>query len=158
MAERNYKVGEAIKIEYQAPNKETGLTIISEILLPGDVKDSNFPDVTLDEVLGKGVYTGTYIPDTQGEWATVTHKDDGDGQVIKRYSVGAHDVHSVGEGVGTAIAGVAVVDGKADNIQTKVNDIDTAVDGIDSQLDTVEGKIDTLDNKVGGLDTPPMIS
>ena len=137
MAEKNFKVDEEIKIVYQAPNKETGLTITAEIILPGDVKDSDFPDQTLTEVLGKGIYTGTFTPDQSGEWQVVVHKPGDEGQVVKRYSVGAENLESVG--------------GKADNIKT-------TVDGIDTQLDTVETKIDNLTTNVNTLDTPPMIS
>lgn len=137
MADRHYKVDEPIEIIYQAPNKQTGLTIEAEIILPGNVKDSNYPDLILTEVLGKGVYRGDFTPDTQGEWKVVVHDDTGDGQVVKRYPVGGHDVHSVGE---------------------KLNDIDTSIDDVDIQLDSVETKIDSISTQVGSLDTPPMIS
>jgi hypothetical protein len=137
MAEKNFKVDEEIKIVYQAPNKQSGLTITAETILPGDIKDSYFPDQVLIEVLGKGIYTGTFTPNTTGEWQIVVHKPGDEGQVVKRYSVGGHNVDSVGN--------------KADNIKT-------TVDGIDTQLDTVETKIDNLGTSVGALDTPPMIS
>lgn len=130
MAEKNYKVGEPIKVVYQAPNKQSGLTITAEIILPGNVKDSNFPDQVLSELLGKGVYTGEFTPDAAGEWETIVSKPGGEGQVVKRYSVGSHDVHSVGEGVAT-------VDGKANSIQTAIADVDSdvaAVGGLVSAL------------------------
>lgn len=131
MAEKNVKVGEVIEIVYQAPGRESGLTsIVAEIILPGNIKDSDYPDETLVETLDKGVYSATFTPDQQGEWKAIVHKPGNEGQVVKRYSVGAHNVHSVGE---------------------KANDIKSTVDGIDTQLDTMETKIDNLD-------TPPMIS
>ena len=137
MAEKNYKVSEAIKIVYQAPNKESGLIVTAEIYLPGDIQDSGFPDITLTEVGSKGVYVGQFTPDAPGEWGTIVHTPGDEGQVVKRYSVGSHNIESVGN--------------KADNVITAVN-------GIDTQLDTVEGKIDDLSTNVGALDTPPMIS
>ena len=145
MAEKTYKLNEVIKIVYQAPNKETGLVgVVAEIILPDDEKDSNFPDMILTEVGHKGVYKGTFTPDAQGEWTVICHKSDDDGQVMKRYSVGAHNVHSVGD--------------KIDTVDGKVDAVDTKVDAVDAQLDIVEGKIDDIVTDVGSLDTPPMIS
>jgi len=46
MARRDYKVNEVIRVLYQAPNKQSGLTdIVGEIFLPNGSKDSNFPDL-----------------------------------------------------------------------------------------------------------------
>lgn len=138
MAEKLYKVNEVIEIVYQAPNKESGLTdIVAEIYLPSDVKDSNFPDVVLTEIGGSGTYNGPFTPDTQGEWKVIIHKSSGDGQVVKRYSVGGHNVNSVGD----AIANV-----------------DSDVAGVQSTANSIESKVDTINNKVDSLDTPPMVS
>lgn len=141
MAEKQFKVDEAIEIVYQAPNKETGLTgvtaIIAEIYLPTDVKDSGFPDMELVEIGSSGVYNGTFTPDIQGEWKVVIHKSDGDGQVVKRYSVGAYNVNSVG----AAIANV-----------------DSDVAAVDSTVVLIKSKVDAIDTKVSSLDTPPMVS
>ena len=145
MAEKLYKVGESIEIVYQAPNAESGLIdVTAEVYLPSNSKDSNFPDITLEEMDNTGEYREDFTPDEQGEWKVIIHKASGDGKVVKRYSVGAHNVHSVGEVT-------AAVSGKTSNIQTVVNAIDT-------QLDTVESKIDEVNTKVGALDTPPMVS
>lgn len=152
MAEKMYKIDEPIKIVYQAPNKETDLTITAEIILPGDIKnDSNFPDIILVEVLGKGVYTGTFAPDQEGEWEAIIHKPGDEGQVVKRYSVGAHNVHSVGAAIADVDADVATLDGKVVNL-----DGDIVV--LDGKADTTHTKLDNLNTKVGELDTPPMVS
>lgn len=137
MAERNYKVNEPITIVYQAPNKESGATIIAEIYLPSGSKDSNFPDITLTERGSTGTYVDTFTPDQAGEWQVIIHKDDDTGQVTKRYSVGIYNVESVGQ---------------------ETSGVKSVVDGIDSQLDTVETKVDAIDTKVSSLDTPPMVS
>jgi len=133
MAEKNYKVGEEIPLGYQAPNKESGLVgpnaPIAEIYLPdtgsGILKDTNFPDVELLEVGSSGTYRGLFTPDQQGEWQVVQHKADGDGQVTLKFSVGAYNVHSVGEKVDT-------VDGKMGSIQTTLGSIENKVDAIDT--------------------------
>lgn len=141
MAEKMFKLNEVIEIVYQAPNKESGLTgptaVTAEIFLPNDAKDSAFPDIALVEIGASGVYKGTFTPDQEGEWKVTIHKAGGDGQVVKRYSVGLHNVSSVGQGVSS-------VDGKVDSVQ--------------STADSIETKVDNLDTKVSSLDTPPMVS
>ncbi len=138
MAEKNLLINEAIEVVYQAPNKQSGLSgVVAEIYLPDGEKDSNFPDVALAEMASSGVYKGEFTPNVQGEWKAVCHKSDGDGQVVRRYSVGAHNVHSVG---------------------SQINAVDTKINAVDAQLDTVETKIDDIDTKVSSLDTPPMVS
>lgn len=130
MAEKIYKVGEPIQILYQAPNKQTGLTVIAEIWFY-DTKDSNFPDITLSEIPDKGVYKGSFTPDLEGEWKVIIHEDvTGEGQVVKRYSVGAHNVHSVGEDV----------------------------KGVDSKMGGIQTTLGLIDDKIDKLDTPPMVS
>ena len=141
MAEKQFKINEPIEIVYQAPNRESGLSggtaVVAEIFLPNDTKDSTFPDLELVEIGTSGVYKGLFTPDQEGEWKVVIHKSNGDGQVVKRYSVGAHNVNSVGAAIENVDSDVAVVQTTADSIETKVDD---------------------LDIKVSSLDTPPMVS
>lgn len=187
MAEKIFKVNEAIEIVYQAPNKESGLSggsaPVAEIYLPSNAKDSGFPDVVLEEIGAEGIYHGSFAPDSQGEWKAIIHKSDGDGQVVKRYSVGAHNVSSVGEAVGVTDGKVDTLDGKADDAATQaitdagaaanaavatdalvtnldgdVVALDTKVDDVKTTADSIETKVDNLDTKVSSLDTPPMVS
>ncbi|MHA1169804.1 MAG: hypothetical protein ACTSPI_17575 [Candidatus Heimdallarchaeaceae archaeon] len=144
MAERNYVIDKPITVIYQAPNKESGLTIEVEIFLPSGVKDSNFPDFNLTERGTSGTYAGTFTPNEVGDWQVLVHKDDGDGQVTKKYSVGDYNVETVGE--------------KISDTKTVVDNVHTKVANLDTQMDTVETKVDSIDTKVSALDTPPMIS
>ena len=126
MADQIYKVGEAIDLGYQAPGKQSSLTIIAEIYLPNKAKDSSFPDVSLTEVGSSGTYRGEFTPDAEGTWQVVTSiSPSGDGQVVRNYSVGGHNVHSVGEAVANVDADIVVVDGKIDSIATQVGNLDT---------------------------------
>ena len=99
MADKFFKVGEPIPIGYQTPNKQSGQIIIAEIYLPGPPKhkDSNYPDIILDEVELTGTYGGEFTPDQQGNWQVICHLEDGSGQIVKGYSVGGHNIHSIGE-------------------------------------------------------------
>ena len=161
MADKLYKVGEVIDLSYQAPNKQSGLTgVVAEIFLPNKQKDSNFPDVVLTEDMANtGTYVGDFTPDQQGTWRVLMHKSDGDGQVGKSFSIGGHNVHSVGEAVGT-------VDGKVDTVNSNVGGVKAKTDnlpddpasttGVNTAKTDILDAIDTLDDKVSALDTPPM--
>lgn len=156
MSEANYKVNEASQILYQAPNAESGLSgVVAEIYLPSGVKDSDFPDVALVERGSTGTYVGSFTPDEQGDWEVIMHKSDGDGQVIKRYSVGGHNIHAIGEGV-SALPDTAAVNAEVD--QALVDYDGPTKTELDSAHSVTDGKIDALDIKVSSLDTPPMCS
>jgi uncharacterized protein YlzI (FlbEa/FlbD family) len=172
MAEKLYKVNEAIELGYQAPNKETGLLgIVAEIYLPNKQKNSNFPDVEMVEVGATGTYRCEFTPDVQGTWQVIMHKADGDSQVTKSYSVGAFNVHTVGEAVvavDSAVGGVdtkvTAVDGKVDTVNTNMAKdatvakeatltmLDGEIDTANAAITTVDGKVVTVDGKVVAVD------
>jgi peptidoglycan hydrolase CwlO-like protein len=147
MAEKMFKINEAIEIGYQAPNAETGLAgVIAEIYLPNKAKDAeNFPNVAMVEIGATGTYRGTFTPNAEGTWQLILHKADGDGQVVKTYSVGAYNVDSVGSAVATA-------DGKVVTVTENVATLDGKVVTVDGKVDTATGKIDTVDGKVATVD------
>ena len=142
MADQSFKINEAIVLGYQAPNKESGLTVIAEIYLPSTLQDSNFPNIVLVEVGNSGTYRGEFVPDQAGVWQAIMYKDGGAGQVTKSFSIGSHNVHSVGEAIGTVDSKIDAVDALVDTVVADVANVQTTVDGIASS--------------VGALDTPPM--
>jgi hypothetical protein len=156
MAEKVYKVNESVELGYQAPGRASGKVVIAEIYLPNKAKDSNFPDITLVEVGNSGTYRGSFTPDAQGEWQAILHLDDGEGQVVKRFSVGGHNVHSVGEAVGGVHGAIDAVEVKVDAVDDKVDAVDAKVVAVDAKVDAVDAKIDGLELQVDSLDTPPM--
>lgn len=110
MADKLFKVGEPIPFGYQAPNKQSELVVIAEIYLPNKQKDSSYPDVYMDEVEDTGTYIGEFTPDQQGNWQVICHLEDSSGQIVKGYSVGGHNIHSIGEKlvqVGNQIGSIA---------------------------------------------------
>jgi hypothetical protein len=151
MGERNFRVNDSIEIGYQAPNAESGLIgVVSEIFLPTKLKDLvNFPDVTLVEVADTGTYRGQFTPNVAGVWQIISHKADGTGKVTKSFSVGSHNVHTVGELVLAVNTAVGVV-------SDKVDDTTTAITTVDEKADTINTKIDALSVAVGNHVTPPM--
>lgn len=159
MAEKNYKLDDPIEIVYQAPNAGSGLDIKADIYKPD--KSVFSVDNPLDEVGNSGTYRASFVPNVVGEWQAIIYKfvdsDTRDGQVTKRYSVGAHNVDSVGQvisGIDTVVdeinADVAIVDSKVDGILEEFGSGGVIVD--------IDNKLDSLDTKVSSLDTPPMVS
>jgi len=105
-----YKKGEVIEFGYQAPNATSGLSdVTAEIYLPGKMKDSNFPDITMVEVGDTGTYRGEFTPNETGVWQVVMHLASGDGQVNKAYSVGNYNLHEVGAAVDAVQAAITLL-------------------------------------------------
>jgi len=147
MADKLYKVNEEIKIVYQAPNAESGLTNITmEIYDETGTKSSDYPDVTMSEIGSSGRYVGTFTPDAGGDWIITITKADGSGKVMKHYSIGDYNIDSLG----TAIEGVS----------TDVAVVNSNVDGVVTELDAISAQVDTIDGKVDGIQStsPPMVS
>jgi hypothetical protein len=137
MADKLFKVDEAIEFGYQAPNKESGLIVVAEVYLPNKAKDSTYPDITVGEIGTSGTYRGSFVPNVEGTWQVIIHKDDGDGQVSKSFSVGSHNVHSVGDAIALVSSDVAGVDDAVADIDVKVDAVDTKVTAIQNQVDTL---------------------
>jgi len=99
VAEKNYKVGEEIKVIYQAPNGETGLVIKMEIFDATGFKNNDFPDTILVEIpiAGSSMYRGSFTPNAVGEWTVHVFMENGSGTVVKQYSVGNYNLNDIGE-------------------------------------------------------------
>lgn len=97
-----YKVSEIIEVTYQAASATTGLTdVIMEIYDELGAKDlSNFPDVTMTEIVSSGEYKGTFTPDLTGTWRVVIDSVVKPGQVIKQFDIVGHNIDSIGNSVG----------------------------------------------------------
>ena len=124
------KLGEAIKVVYQAPNAESGLNNVKmEIYDELSVKSSDYLDVTLTEIESSGRYEGSFTPDAKGDWTVVIEKADGSGKVVKHYSVGAYNVDTLGENI--------------DGVSTDIGAVDTAVVDLDGDVAVLDTKVDT---------------
>ena len=148
MGEKNFKVNVPIEVGYQAQNAQSGLVdVVAEVFLPSKIKDLvNFPDVPLVEVADTGTYRGQFIPNVEGIWQVIIHRAGNVGKVTKSFSVGNHNVHTIGESVGA--------------INTAVGVVSDMVDDISSSVDVIDGKVDTVNSKIDSLSiiqvTPPM--
>ena len=96
------KVGNPVKITYQAAGATTGLLdVTAQILDETEVLDPiNFPDIVLAES-GEiaGEYFGSFTPDVIGTWRTVIDSVAKPGRVIKQYDIVARDIVSVGDDI-----------------------------------------------------------
>ncbi len=103
MAIKNYAVNEVIQVTYQTDGAKSGETVTMEIFDETGAKDlTNFPDVTMTEILTTGRYDGSFTPDVQGEWITMISYGSGKGKLVKQYSVGGYNLDDIGQ-MATAI-------------------------------------------------------
>ena len=156
MAQKNYKVGEAIEVVYQALNAATAATVNMEVYDETHTLVIGGPTV-LTELGVSGRYYGSFVADTVGEWSVQIQESDGTGKVVKAFSVGSHHLQDVGATVDaiaddtTAIGtNVGIVEGKVDTANTKV-------DAVDAKIDALDVDIVAIDAKISGLASPPMV-
>jgi len=99
MADNLYKLGEPIEIGYQAPNAESDLVVKADIYKPDKTLYSL--GNLLIEIPNTGTYRGVFTPIEEGTWQVVMYVEvdsfTTDGQITKAYSVGKHNIHSIGE-------------------------------------------------------------
>lgn len=117
MAQKSYKVNEAVEVVYQALNSQTGITINMEVYDETHIIVVGGP-VALTELGTSGRYYGNFTPDAEGEWSVQVEQSDGTGKVTKAFSVGAHNIGGIG----------AIID----TMDTKVDDIGIKIDGLSS--------------------------
>ena len=148
--EKNFKLGAAIAIRYQAPNAVTGLAPVAEIFDETGAKDLvNFPDVVLTEIGATGRYVGSYVPDADGEWLIQINDGTGKGKVIIAHSCGSWNIHEIGQAMAkdSTVAKDATVAKAADlaNLDGDVVAVKAVVDSIQSDIDSLE------------VSSPPMV-
>lgn len=145
MGQGEYKVDDAIEVTYQAAAASTGLVDVTmEIYDETHSLDGvDFPNVTMTEIGVTGRYYGTFTPDAEGNWTIMIDSATKPGKIVKKYSVTAYNINSVGDVVATTDGKVDVVDGKMD-----------AMRGVDD--DTLKTISDQIDN-VASADSAPIV-
>lgn len=129
MAEKNFKVGESIEVQYQAGNGESGLVINMKIVKPDKTFASADP-VALTEIGNSGRYYGSFVPDAEGEWSVQVERADGTGKMTKAFSVGAYHVEDLGAKLDLAVGKLNDQDENLGVVQTKVDNIKTNTEKI----------------------------
>jgi hypothetical protein len=150
MAEKNFKVGESIEVQYQAGNGESGLTIRMEILKPDKSKVSGGP-FNLTEIGNSGRYFGSFVPDVIGEWSVQLERADGTGKGVKTFSVGDYHIDDLGNRI-------TLMAGKLDDQDTNLGVMHTKVDVVKANTD----RISVIESDVaaikGALHSPVMVA
>lgn len=177
------KINKAIEVTYQAAGAVSGLDDVKmDVYDEGHAIDAAKGVAAMTEVGATGRYYATFTPDAEGEWQIHIDSITTPGKVVKHYTVVAHDVDSVGDGVVTVDGKVDTVDGKVDTVDGKIdglNDLSSA--NVASELETydaptkaeVDAKIDALNNvstgdidgrltaydvaKASDISSPPMV-
>ena len=114
MADKTYKLNEAVDIVYQASGAATGIVATMDVYDEAgtlDVAQSG----AMTEVGTTGRYRKSFTPDAEGLWI-VQIADAGGGKAVKSYSVGQTNISEIGATVAT--------------INAKVDDLQDAVEGM----------------------------
>jgi hypothetical protein len=115
MARKNHKVGEPIKVLYQAPNKESGLTDVKcEVYDAEDLLDLDQSGYMI-EIGSSGRYKCFFTPDVEGDWSVqIAIESTGAGAQTKHFSVGEYNIQAIG-------ANLQSVEHKIDNMKNGVD-------------------------------------
>ena len=98
MGAKNYKVGEPIKVVYQAAGGGTGKTISMDVFDETQTLDVGQSIAAMTEIGTKGRYRETFTPDAEGDWLVMMEDSvAGTGKVVKSFEVAGHSVDSVGD-------------------------------------------------------------
>ena len=100
MGIKNYKVGEAIQVEFRAKKSATGLNVQMDVFDETGTLDAILSVAVMTEPNSDGVYVDSFTPDAQGNWMVYVYETgEADDKVIRKYSVGGYDLDTVGQTV-----------------------------------------------------------
>lgn len=114
MADKAYKVAEAIEIVYRAARAATGIVVTMNVYDETGSLDSG-QSGTMTEIGSTGRYKKAFTPDAEGLWLVQINDAQG-GKVVKTYSVGTTNISEIGATVTT--------------INTKVDALQSTVEGL----------------------------
>jgi hypothetical protein len=142
-----YKKNVAIKINYIAIKKTTGLTDVEMKVY--DEAGGLFSTVTMTELGGAGaLYYGSFTPDAVGQWRiriqSATNLDD----YQKVFEVGNYNVDDVKDQLDTVEGKVDVIDGNVTSIKSTVETTDGKVDDLQSDVTSIKGTVESLDIQI----------
>lgn len=146
------KVNKAIEVIYQAAGAATGLVDVKmDVYDEAHEEDVEKAIAAMTEIGSTGRYYASFTPDAEGEWQVHINSVIAPGMVVKHYTIVAHDVDSVGDGV-------AAVDGKIDVL----NDI-AAVDvtggiTVATSESNIRGGVETLETIKTAVDAISVVS
>jgi hypothetical protein len=150
MAEKNFKIGEAIEAQYQAGNGESGLTIKMQVVKPDKTFVPGGP-VVMTEIGNSGRYFGSFVPNIEGDWSVQFERADGTGKAVKSFSVGAYHLEDLG-------AKIELVQGKLNDQDTNLGVVHTKVDNIKTNTEKIPSIEADIAQIKQSLHSPVMIA
>lgn len=142
MADKLFKVDEAISVEFQATSGSVSanLNVYDETGTLDEVQSG-----AMNQVGSTNLWRKSFTPDATGIWF-VQATDSKGGKAVKSYSVGTYNIETIGGNVGT-------VETKVDAVDSQAAATDTKVVAVDSQLTVTHGKILDVDSQATATDT-----
>lgn len=113
-----YEVDSVIEFKYRCNGDQSTANPVAEVLDEAGAVDAQSPAI-LTQIGTTKLWKGSFTPDEVGVWA-VHITDDNGGDVVRDFSVGTF---GVGTGLQTIAAGVVVIDGKIDGLETKIDNL-----------------------------------
>lgn len=131
------KINKAIEVSYQAAGAQTGLDDVKlDVYDESHALDAGKSVAAMTEIGATGRYFATFTPDAEGEWTVLMDSATTPGKVVKKYTVVAHDVDSVGDAVAVADGKVVGVAGQITALQDiSTAEVNTEVDSALSDYD-----------------------
>jgi len=144
------KLNKAIEVTYQAAGAVTGLVDVKmDVYDEAHAEDVAKGVAALTEIGATGRYYGVFTPDAEGEWTVLIDSIVAPGKVVKKYTVVAHDVDSVGDDI-AALNNIASAD-----VATELETYDAVKK---SELDALQGGSETLETIKTAVDAISVIS
>ena len=95
---KEYAVGEAIEVTYQAAGAGSGKTIEMEVYDEAGILDGFQTVAAMTEIGTKGRYKASFTPDAEGTWVILMEDSvAGTGKVVRQYDDAGYTVDSVGD-------------------------------------------------------------
>lgn len=116
MADKGFKVNEAVVVVYQASGSASGIIVDMDVYDETGTLDAGQCG-TMTEIGTTGCYRMSFTPDQEGTWI-VRITDASGGKATKVYSVGASNVSEIG-------VAVASIDAKVTDLQTAITDLES---------------------------------
>lgn len=160
-----YKKNVAIKVNYVALHRTTGLTDLNMHIYDetGAELGSGFSPILMTEIVGGGgAYYAVFTPDAKGQWRiriqSATNHDD----IQKVFEVGDYDVDDVKAQTQSIEDKTDIIDGNVDLIKLETDKIQTIDDNVDAiktktdnlpadtaaELTEIDNKLQTIDDQI----------
>lgn len=158
------KVNKVIEVSYQTAGATSGLDDVKMDVYDADhAIDAGKGVAAMTEIGSTGRYYATFTPDVEGEWTVLIDSITAPGKVVKKYTVVAHDVDSVGDAVaglndissGDVDTSLAIYDAATGAEVAALNDLGAA--DIAGELATYDGptkaELNTAETGIRGADS-----